>query len=265
MSERNPAISVVIPAFNRRELLPRAINTVLKQTRQPQEIIVVDDGSTDGTAEMVGQDFSLVHLVVQKNRGVSAARNAGINRATGDWLAFLDSDDAWQPQKLERQMELLARHGEMKICHTGETWLKNGRPISQKKKHRKPSGWIFQKCLELCAISPSSVLIKREVFDLVGLFDESLPACEDYDLWLRISARFEIHCVEEPLTVKYGGHAGQLSSQWGLDRYRIRALRKILDSVRISGDDVRAARQVLTRKCSIYAQGALKRGKKKRV
>ncbi len=211
---------------------------------------------------MVAREFPVVQLVVQENRGVSAARNAGINKATGDWLAFLDSDDAWQPQKLEKQMELLARHAEMKICHTGEIWLKNGRPIGQKKKHRKPSGWIFQKCLELCAISPSSVLIKREVFDAVGLFDESLPACEDYDLWLRISARFEVHCVEEPLTVKYGGHADQLSSQWGLDRYRIRALRNILDSGRISGDDVLAAKEVLTRKCRIYAQGSLKRGKK---
>jgi len=252
---------VVIPTFNRRGLLPRAIDSVLKQTRLPQEIIVVDDGSTDGSAEMVGKQFPLVHLIVQENRGVSAARNAGINFASGDWLAFLDSDDEWLPEKLERQMKMLAKHREMKICHSGELWLRNGRPLAQKKKHRKPSGWVFQKCLELCAISPSSALIHREIFDTVGLFDESLPACEDYDLWLRISVRYPVYCVEEPLTVKHGGHSDQLSNQWGLDRYRIRALEKILTSGLLNAEDALAARRTLQNKCLIYAQGALKRGK----
>ncbi len=262
MDDRGSVISVVIPTYNRRELLPRAIGSVLNQTRAPREIIVVDDGSTDDTAQIVGNDFPQVELILQENQGVSAARNSGIKTAPGDWLAFLDSDDAWLPHKLEKQLDMLVRHPEMKICHTGETWLKNDRQVGQKKKHQKPSGWIFQKCLELCAISPSSVLIKREVFDTVGLFDESLPACEDYDLWVRISARYEVHCVEEPLTVKYGGHPGQLSCQWGLDRYRIHALCKILDSGRINRDDVRAVHQVLSQKCHIYALGALKRGKK---
>ncbi len=261
MSDRDSAVSVVIPTYNRRGLLPRALNSVLSQIHPAREIIVVDDGSTDGTADMVRTKYPQVKLIVQENRGVSAARNAGILCAGGEWLAFLDSDDEWLPKKLGRQLRLLDSHPEMKICHSGEIWLRQGRKISQKKKHRKPSGWIFQECLPLCAISPSSALIHGEIFKSAGLFDESLPACEDYDMWLRVSIRYEVFCVEEPLTIKHGGHPGQLSSQWGLDQYRIAALAKILESGILKKEDARAATKTLQTKCRIYAQGALKRGK----
>ncbi len=261
MIERKSAISVVIPTFNRSDLLRRALDSVLAQTCPAGEIIVVDDGSTDGTAERVRERYPEVKLIAQENRGVSAARNTGIDSSSGDWIAFLDSDDEWLPEKLEKQMAMLVNHPDMKICHTGEIWLRNGLPLAQLEKHRKPSGWVFQKCLPLCAISPSSALIDREIFDTVGLFDESLPACEDYDLWLRISVRYPVHCVEEPQIIKHGGHAGQLSRQWGLDRYRILALEKILNSGLLEAEDALATRRILQRKCRIYAQGALKRGK----
>lgn len=256
------AVSVVIPTFNRAELLPRAVESVLAQTHPAAEVIVVDDGSSDGTGELVASRFPEVRVAAQAHRGVSAARNRGIAAASGDWIALLDSDDEWCAEKLARQLAALDEHPEYRICHTDEIWIRNGRRVQPRVKHAKRGGRIFRHCLPLCVISPSSVLIHRSVFEQVGGFDEDLPACEDYDLWLRICCRFPVLLVEEPLVVKYGGHDDQLSRRvWGLDRFRIRALEKILQGDRLCEEDRQAALRTLLQKIEIFAAGAEKRGK----
>ncbi|MEE9167189.1 MAG: glycosyltransferase [Candidatus Neomarinimicrobiota bacterium] len=255
-------VSVIIPTFNRAHLLPRALDSVLAQTHVPREIIVVDDGSTDRTAALLRDDYHGVIYLHQSNSGVSAARNSGIRKAKGRWIAFLDSDDRWLPRKLSRQLHDLTGNPGMKICHTDEIWIRNGHRVNPKKKHDKSGGWIFRNCLPLCCISPSSVLIHRTVFDTVGLFDEALPVCEDYDLWLRITARFPALYLDEKLLIKHGGHPDQLSRKyWGMDRFRIRALQKILESGILSQEDQEATHRTLEEKLDIYLKGVRKRGR----
>ena len=255
-------VSVVIPTFERRSMLPQALDSVIAQSRAPREIIVVDDGSTDGTAEMLAANYADVCCLRQPRRGVSAARNAGIRRAQGEWVAFLDSDDTWKLDKLERQLAALASHPDQRVCHTDEIWMRRGVRVNPKRKHAKRGGMIFQACLPLCCISPSSVMIHRTVFDAVGTFDENLPACEDYDLWLRICSRFPVLFVDEPLVIKHGGHDDQLSrAHFGMDRFRIAALEKILRSGYLDAPQTAAARTVLAEKIRVYANGARKRGK----
>ena len=254
-------ISVIIPTHNRAHVLDRALDSVLRQSLAPAEVIVVDDGSTDGTEKLMRKRFSSCHYLQQENLGVSSARNQGIKVATGDWLAFLDSDDEWLPSKLAAQKEALNDKG-LRLCHTEEIWIRNGRRVNPMKKHAKAGGWIFRQCLPRCAISPSSVLIHRSLFNDVGLFDESLPACEDYDLWLRICAFNPVLFIETPQITKYGGHSDQLSSRhWGMDRFRICALEKIIASPQLKPDDRQAAIEILVEKAEILALGAEKREK----
>ena len=255
-------LSVIIPTHNRVGLLPRALTSIHAQTLPPAEIIVVDDGSTDGTERLMQSEFPGVGYLRQENRGVAAARNRGIREARGEWLAFLDSDDEWLPQKLERQLGALAKNPELFVCHTNEIWIRRGRRVNPMKKHTKHGGRIFSKCLPLCVISPSSVVLHRSILTRTGLFDESLPACEDYDLWLRVSSLFPVLYLEEPLIMKYGGHPDQLSRRyWGMDRFRIQALEKVLGSGTLSPTDQRAAVSELLDKIEVYLSGARKRGK----
>ena len=256
------SISVVIPTYNRAELVMRALRSVLAQTRPAEQVIVVDDGSTDDTGRLVQQNFGAVDYLAQENRGVSAARNRGIEVATGEWIALLDSDDEWLPKKLERQFAHLEQEPDHRVCHTDEIWIRRGRRVNPRLKHAKQGGWIFKQCLPLCAISPSSVVIHRSVFDEVGLFDETLPACEDYDLWLRICSRWPVLFVPERLVVKHGGHEDQLSNRvQGLDRYRIQALEGLLGTSVLGDDDRQAAIDMLIGKIDIYAAGAQKLGR----
>jgi glycosyltransferase involved in cell wall biosynthesis len=254
-------ISVIVPTHNRAQLLARALQSVVTQATPPMEVIVVDDGSNDGTEEVVCTRFPQVQYIRQNNQGVSNTRNRGIEAARGDWLAFLDSDDEWLPQKLASQKEMLAANPQYKICHTDEIWIRNGTRVNAMKKHAKAGGFIFERCLPLCVVSPSSVLIHRSVFDEVGLFNEDLPTCEDYDLWLRICARFPVLYVDRPLIIKYGGHADQLSHRYpAMDRFRIIALENILQE-NLSSQYYRAALNTLITKIDIYLQGSIKRDK----
>lgn len=251
-------VSLIIPTHNRAHTLPRALDSVLAQTRPADEIIVVDDGSTDGTAELIHTHYPQVRYVRQPNRGVSAARNAGIRAATGDWIALLDSDDAWQPRKLERQLATLPP--DARLAHCDEIWIRNGVRVNPMRKHAKAGGRIYRHCLPLCAISPSAVLIHGEVFEHIGLFDESLPACEDYDLWLRVTARWPVHYLDEELVIKYGGHADQLSRRHpAMDRFRVRALEKMQTDDALNEADRRATLATLVDKLAILEQGARKR------
>jgi len=257
-----PRVSVIIPTYNRSRMLKEAIDSVLSQDYPHFELVVVDDGSTDATAELLqayGQDLVVIR---QPNRGVSAARNAGIAAASGRYIAFLDSDDLWLPQKLTRQVRFFNQYPDALVCQTEEIWMRNGRRVNPGLRHRKLSGMLFEPSLHLCLVSPSAVMIRRSLFRAVGRFDENLPACEDYDLWLRVGSRHPVYLIPEAGIIKRGGHPDQLSKTPGLDKYRIRSLVKILESNLLSREQTAAAVIVLRKKCAIYAGGCLQRGRK---
>lgn len=255
----NNSISVVIPSFNRLTFLAKALESVFAQSSKVDEVIVVDDGSTDGTAERIKALFPQVVLLSQPNRGVSAARNLGIKTARSRWIALLDSDDQWLPDKILTIRRAQAEFPQYSLIHSDEIWIRDGVRVNAMKKHRKTGGWIFRNCLPLCVISPSAAVIHRQVFDQAGYFDESLPACEDYDLWLRICHQMPVHYINKPLIYKYGGHSDQLSRKfWGMDRFRIQALKNLLESVQLSADDHQAAEAMLVKKLNILLKGARK-------
>ena len=258
---RRPKISIVVPTYNRSRLVCRAIDSVLAQDYRNFELIIVDDGSNDTTATRLAEYKGRIHVIRQANQGVSAARNTGISAATGEYIALLDSDDEWLPQKLSHQINFFNDHPEAVICQTEEIWIRNGVRVNPKNRHKKHSGMIFEKTLPLCLVSPSAVMIRKTVFDSVGKFDESLPACEDYDLWLRICWKYPVHLINTPLIIKNGGHADQLSRMPELDKYRIKALSKILRSGCLAKRQEAAALAMLKEKCRIYAAGCQKRGR----
>lgn len=254
-------ISVIIPTHNRAPVLGHALASVLAQSEPPAEILVVDDGSTDATPSLLAGRFPQVRYLRQARGGVSRARNAGIAAARCEWLAFLDSDDRWLAHKLAVQRRALRAHPRLRVCHSDEIWIRAGRRVNPMRKHAKHGGWIFRHCLPRCVISPSSVLLHRSVLQRVGGFDESLPACEDYDLWLRLSASYPVLYCDEPLIIKYGGHADQLSRRhWGMDRFRVQALERILSGRALDPGDRAAALEVLLEKAGIVLQGARRRG-----
>jgi len=256
-----PLVSVVIPTFNRWPLVAEAVNSVLAQSHRDCEVIVVDDGSTDATASQLAKLASRLKLFVTERRGVSAARNFGVSQSRGHYIAFLDSDDLWLRRKLERQTRFMDEHPEFHICQTDEIWIRKGVRVNPRAIHQKTSGDIFKRSLELCLVSPSAVMMTRALFDRTGGFDEAFPVCEDYDLWLRISAQHQVALVPDRLTIKRGGHADQLSrSVWGMDRYRILALQKLLRS-NLDRSQQAAAFKMLRQKVAIVAAGARKRGR----
>jgi glycosyltransferase involved in cell wall biosynthesis len=258
---KKPLVSVIIPTYNRGWIVSEAIDSVLSQDFSDYELMVVDDGSDDRTPEILAAYEDRITVIRHANRGVSAARNRGIAAAAGRLIAFLDSDDLWLPQKLTTQVNFFAQNPNAVICQTEERWVRNGVRVNPKKRHLKFSGMIFERSLALCLVSPSAVMIRKELFDAVGVFDEDLPACEDYDLWLRISCRYPVDLIETPLIVKRGGHADQLSRAPALDRYRIRSLMKLLEANMLTGPQKQAVMTTLKEKCAVYAVGCRKRGK----
>lgn len=260
-------ISVVIPTHNRAYCLKRSIDSVMDQSRPPQELIVVDDGSTDDTVKIVEQAAKLakcsIRLLRTKNRGAAAARNTGISHATGDILCFLDSDDWWDPRKIEVQHKMLSASPDCLIAHTRELWFRRGVRVNQKKKHTPGNGHIFADCLKMCVVGMSTVMVKRELFDRYGLFDESLPCCEDYDLWLRVARDQPFLLVDEAFTLKDGGREDQLSTIYrtGMDRFRIRSICNLLENEVLTGDQRLEALAELKRKCVIYGNGCIKHGR----
>jgi GT2 family glycosyltransferase len=261
ISNQYPLVSVILPTYNRDAIVSRAIESVLSQTYPHCELIVVDDGSTDNTAALLNTYANRINVIHRDNGGVSAARNTGIRCSTGDYIALLDSDDYWLPEKLAEQIAFFKSQPDALICQTEEIWIRNGKRVNPKKRHQKHSGMIFEKTLPLCLVSPSAVMIRKTLLDEVGLFDETLPACEDYDLWLRISWKYPVYLIDTPLIVKCGGHADQLSSLPELDKYRIQALSKILTQDGLSQSQRHAALTMLEKKCRIYANGCDKRGR----
>jgi glycosyltransferase involved in cell wall biosynthesis len=260
-NDPKPLVSVVLPTYNRGWTLREAIDSVLDQDYGNFELIVVDDGSTDDTPRLLSAYGDRLRCLQQANRGVSAARNAGIRSSRGEYIALLDSDDFWLPGKLTTQVDYFRRHPKALICQTQEIWIRNGIRVNPGKRHRKEAGMIFERSLALCLVSPSAVMLRPSLLAEVGLFDESLPACEDYDLWLRIAWRHPVHLIDRPLIVKRGGHADQLSRMPRLDKFRIRAIARLLGGGFLSPTQRAATIDMLKAKCEIYAQGCRKRGR----
>lgn len=255
-------VSVVIPTYNRLDLLRRALHSVQAQTLAPLETIVIDDGSTDGSHDSLAHEFPTVQWITQSNHGVSHARNQGIKQAKGEWIALLDSDDTWQTNKLEDQNNLLLKNPDLSFCHTDEAWIRHGKPVSQPTYLDKSSENIFKKSLTRCIICPSSVLLHRKIFQAVGYFDEQLTVCEDYDLWLRILLQFKTGYLNQKLVTKYGGHSDQLStSHWGMDRFRVQSLENLLSQSNLEREFVPLILNTLIQKLEILCKGFNKRGK----
>ena len=259
-----PQVSVIIPTYNREALLERSIKSVLAQEEVFFELIIIDDGSTDKTAQLIQTiNDPRIRYFYQSNSGPSAARNNGISQAVAPFIAFLDSDDEWMPNKLKKQLDFFKEHSEYMICQTEEIWIRNGRRVNPMKKHQKMSGDIFEKSLELSIVSPSCVMMKRKFFSEIGSFDETLPVCEDYDLWLRASAQFPFGLVEEFLVVRYGGHSDQRSREFEvMDQFRIKSMLKLLESGTLTEEQSKLARKELQKKLEIVIHGSKKRNKK---
>ena len=257
------AVSVIIPTYNRVRMLGDALQSVLNQTWRDFELIVVDDGSTDGTRELLNGFGDKLKVLSGPRHGVAAARNLGASAAKGYWLAFLDSDDLWLPEKLEFQLSVLRAQPEYRFCHTDEVWVRGGRRVNPMDKHAKRGGRIFEYCLPMCRISPSSAVIDSNLFVSLGGFDTSYRVCEDYELWLRLTAAEPVLYLDKPLLVKRGGHDDQLSrSHWGFDRWRVRAIGNVLRSTNLSPEQRAAALDELLRKAAILQKGYAKRGKR---
>jgi glycosyltransferase involved in cell wall biosynthesis len=248
-------ISVVVPTFNRAYCLERCLDSILSQTFLPLEVIVVNDGSTDETTGLLEKYGNKIRSFKIPNSGVSAARNHAIKQAKGEWIALLDSDDEWLPSRLEKQVDLLKHFPNLKLIHGEEIWIRNGKRVNQKKIHKKEGGYIYQKCLPLCCISPSASLIKKEVLEELGGFDEDFPVCEDYDLWLKITAKYEVGYVPDPIINKYGGHEDQLSRKFfAMDLFRVRAMVRMLKQD-LQKDDYEATVREIIRKSEILILG----------
>ncbi|MEZ6057534.1 MAG: glycosyltransferase family A protein [Planctomycetaceae bacterium] len=202
-----PLVSVVIPSFNHARFVTEAVDSVLAQTNCRLEIIVVDDGSTDNTRDVLAPYSSQIRYIYQENRGLPGARNTGIRAATGEWVAVLDSDDTWHPQKTERQLAAVAQHPEVDVVGSpgGDDPFPESLPLDP------PTAFVsVRDFLLITPMSASSTMIRRRCFDAVGLFDETLRSAEDRDMWLRLAAKFKVLQVKSPCWF-YRVHEGQMS------------------------------------------------------
>ena len=256
-----PLVSVILPTFNRAWALTEAVDSVLSQDYPHIELIVIDDGSTDNTQILLEPYKDRITVLTRENKGVSAARNAGIKKSRGDLIALLDSDDAWDKRKISCQVEFFNAHPGAMICQTEEIWIRNGKRVNPKIKHQKPSGMIFEASLHLCLVSPSAVMMRKELFDRKGYFNEAFTVCEDYDLWLRVSAALPVFLIDKPYTIKKGGHPDQLSGLHSQDRFRISSLLSLIESDSLTKAQAMAAKKVLKEKCRVYGNGCRKRGR----
>ena len=260
---RYPLVSVILPTFNRAWTLKDAIDSVLFQDYSNIELIIIDDGSDDNTQELLCAYKNKIMVLTQENSGVSDARNAGIKKSKGDFIALLDSDDAWDKRKISCQVDFFKQNPDALICQTEEIWIRNGKRVNPKVKHKKPSGMIFEPSLNLCLVSPSAVMMRRQLFEMKGYFNEDFTVCEDYDLWLRVSSTLPIFLIDKPYTIKRGGHKDQLSNFHSQDKFRIRSLLNLIRSNNLTQNQAAEAKRVLKKKCIIYGNGCIKHGRKK--
>jgi len=229
---RTRLVSVVIPCFNAERFIGSAIQSVLQQDWPALEVIVVDDGSSDGSAELVRRMFPSVVLLQQANQGVAMARNHGIAQARGEWIAFLDADDYWLPGKLSAQMEALRAMPEARMAYAAWSVWESAAPgpdpryvadllqaSADEARWRGPTGWIYSQLLLDCEVWTSTVLVQRTLLDEIGVFDPGLRIGEDYDLWLRAARVTPIIRVPRPLAL-YRQHPASITRSAPAQNYR---------------------------------------------
>ena len=262
------SVSVILPTYNRADFLKRSVESVLAQTYPHFELFIVNDGSSDCTEQTLSPYFqdSRVSYIFTKNKGVSHARNFALPHTRGEWVAFLDSDDEWLPEKLKTQVQHIEAHPNHQIIHCNELWRRNGQPLSQLKKHQKFGGRIFDKCVPLCVISPSAVMIHKSCFNNTPAFREDFEVCEDYELWLRLTSRYEVGFIDQPLLIKHGGHSDQLSTKYkAMDHWRVLALKEHLNSSWLNDRERQLVRDTFEKKCHILIKGYKKHGHVKKA
>jgi glycosyltransferase involved in cell wall biosynthesis len=258
--QKSPNITVIVPVYNRAATVRRALDSILSQSCPPEEIIVVDDCSTDGTRKILqSYENRIIPINLPENMGPAHARNEGVKHAKTEWISFLDSDDCWEKRKLEAQRRFIEKYPFYQILQSEEKWIRKGMRVNPCNHHKKPEGWIFDVSLERCLVSPSAVLLKKSLFDRYQGFDDNLPVCEDYDLWLKISRHHPVGLEPGLNVIKYGGHKDQLSTRYpAMDRFRVRTLTGILKS-----ESDHAHREiiieVLKKKLNILIDGYTKR------
>jgi len=260
-----PLISVIIPVYNRFEMAKEAVASVLGQTYRNFELIIVDDGSTDMTSLLptyYDDEVRIKYIKIKHSGMPGHVRNMGVEISVGKYLAFLDSDDLWMNNKLEKQIEFLEKNSAYRVVHTREAWVRSGKIISQAGFRHKRSGDIFLDALEKCIIGPSTVLLETDLYKELGGFRDDLEIAEDYELWLRLTDPNTIGYIDEPLITKRAGHVGQLSEKYGqIEIFRIRGLQKLVEQNFFSLENQKLAEQELAKKCRIYAAGCRKRNK----
>jgi len=260
----NTLFSVIIPTYNRDNFIKTTVDSVLDQTFKGFELIIIDDGSKDNTKSILEGYTNKLTCIYQDNKGVSFSRNRGLEASRGEYIAFLDSDDKWTPDKLEKVASFIKLYPDVKIFHTQELWYKQGSVHNPKTKHKKPTGYIFKNCLKLCSISISTAVVKKELFEEIGSFNEDLVVCEDYDFWIRASSKYPVHLIDKALTIKDGGREDQLSSIFKCkDKFRIKSILNLINSKNLSDTQYQNALEELKKKCKIYSNGCIKRGKLK--
>jgi glycosyltransferase involved in cell wall biosynthesis len=213
MAEKLPVVSVILPTYNCANFLPHSIQSILSQTYDSYEIIVVDDGSTDNTKEVLNPFMQRIsYIKLEQNKGLPAARNIGIKSALGKYIAFIDADDIWLPEKLQTDIKYFETHSEISMVYSKHINIEeNGRHLDGDTRKRLPSGNIFiQLFSEQNFIITSSVVVKKDVFETTGLFDEQLFNCQDWDMWLRITFYFKVAGINKTL-VKYRHNPHSLS------------------------------------------------------
>lgn len=262
-------VIVVIPVRERAQMLQRAVESVLRQTWRDYDLVVVDDASRL-------EDLSIVRNLVEssghhwlsfdENRGPAAARNAGVlagEQQGTQWVAFLDSDDVWKPEKLERQLLWHADYPEVGVSQCQEAWIRNGVKVGKKRSQLQPEGRIFAQCIDSCCISPSCMMMTLSLWKELGGFDERYRVCEDYELWLRLSLKNPVGLVRDvpdPLVIRHGGHEDQLSfSIEAMDRFRVMAMLELLLNGSLGQEETVLVEKGIARKSEILEQGARKR------
>ena len=286
---KKPSVSVIIPVYNRSSLLREAVSSVVRQSYRDFELIIADDCSSEDLHSVVPgiqgtEGLPLKFIRLDAHSGMPGfVRNRGAEKAEGDYIAFLDSDDIWMPDKLEKQVSFLAgcaglpgfddaagsqeiqgreNRAGCAICHTREKWVRSGKTVSQSSQKHKREGCIFSDSLWKCIIGPSTVMMSKSLFDRYGGFREDLEVAEDYELWLRVTAENHVTYLDEPLTIKRAGEWEQLSEKYGqIEIFRIKALKGLIDSGFFREEQRIAASKVLRQKCLIYAAGCRKRGR----
>lgn len=250
-----PAISVIVPCYNAAAFLPATLRSVLAQSGFDLQIIVVDDGSTDGSPELVARDFPGVTLVRQPNAGVAAARNTGLAHARHDWVAFIDADDLWLPGKLQAQCALLASQPEAGMAYTAwqvwassepepaAEWLSQlAHQAADRTQWQGASGWIYPELLVDCVVWTSSVLVRHALLTQAGGFDEALRIGEDWDLWLRLSRLTAILRVAQPLAL-YRMHPSSITKAPPDINYKSLVVTRAIERWGLAGPDGRCARR----------------------